>query len=97
MPRPYQPWTNRDVEKLKRVYPITNRAQLQAEFPNRHIDRLRSMAASLKLKKAITAAGRKNWNSIANAHVYQIDICRDYASACARGFSSTCAQAEEGH
>ena len=44
-------WTEKEIEKLKELYPITSNEELLKEFPNRTKETIESIASNLGLKK----------------------------------------------
>jgi len=43
-------WSKEEIEKLKKVYPVSSRAEVEAQFPDRSWDSIRWMAKVLGLK-----------------------------------------------
>lgn len=70
--RRHVPWTNREIAKLKQLYPTMTRSQLADQFSNRSLRSVISAAAVHGLKKALVRRDQNFWKKISDAHVYQI-------------------------
>lgn len=77
--RTYQPWTNREIKRLKAVYPGSTRAELAAEFPSRTLKSIITNAGVLKLRKENPRRLQDFWKQIAATHVYTFDILKQAA------------------
>lgn len=63
--RQYQFWTNKEIERLKLVYPdpAIEWAALKIEFPRHPIDSIACKARSLGLTRPKVKTGRDRWTS----------------------------------
>jgi hypothetical protein len=62
-------WTNREVERLRKLYPSASWAEITRELHPRSPASITKMANKLEIKRSATANGRcRDWMEVADKH-----------------------------
>lgn len=67
----FKPWTNREIERLRTLYPLLRPYQLAEHFANRSYSSVKSMAAHLKLRKVYVSKHTTRRKLIESEHVFK--------------------------